>query len=161
MFEFLRCAPVDHPTLGLLTRSRGKWRGSIHLSGLPTAMLSVPGGRSGPDPVGLSLADELVSRWPDLREDLAEALYDHYLPYGEALESGEMPGDEASLPQLNKPDEVWRHVSDPAVAIRSIGGRHEILIGLQTGWDEEHTVGATIRDWSLVELSGSIGVFEL
>lgn len=161
MLEFLRASSVDHPHFGLLKRSRGKWRGSIRLDGLPTAMLSVPGGHSGPAPAGLSLAEELVTRWPDLRPEIAEALHDHYLPYRESFESGDMPGEEVSFPRLSEPDEVWQHVSDPAVAIRAIRGRYEVLIGLQTGWDEEHTVGATIRDWSLVELSGSIGAFEL
>lgn len=161
MFKFLRSSPVDHPHFGPLKRSRGKWRGSIRLSGLPTATLSVPGTRSDPDPAGLSLAEELVTRWPALRSDVAAALYDHYLPYGEAFESGDMPGEEGSFPRLSDPDEVWQQVREPAVAIRSIRGSYEVLIGLQTGWDEEHTVGATIRDWSMVELSGSIGAFEL
>ena len=131
------------------------------LAGLPIAALSVPGGRSGPDAAGLSLAEELVTRWPDLRQELALALYEHYPPYGEAFELGDMPGEDGSLPRLSDSDEVWQHVSDPAVSLRTIGGGYEFLIGLQTGWDEEHTVGATIRDWSLVELSGSIGGFEL
>ena len=44
-------------------------------------------------------------------------------------------------------DEVWRHLHKPAVAVRHTSTVYEIVLGLRVGWDLEHTVGATIRDW--------------
>lgn len=160
LFSFLHPPVVDYPPLGRLTRKRGRWRGQISLEGLPVAAFSSSGPRGGPDPAALALATALISHWPALQPAVAAALYDHYVPYREAVEASKLPRDDA-FPILHGQDEVWRHLHKPAVAVRHTSTVYEIVLGLRVGWDLEHTVGATIRDWSLVDFSGSIGPFEL
>jgi hypothetical protein len=156
-FSCFKRVVVDHPRLGRLIRRGSKWRGKVSLEGLSDADLRIPGSRSGPDASALLQAIELIARWPGLRPAIAMALYEHYLPYREAVDAGEMAIEEqASV--LEAPEEVWSHVYDPVVNSRPAG---DVVVAFRTRWDVEHTVGAIIRNWSVAEFSGSVGPFEL
>jgi len=47
-------------------------------------------------------------------------------------------------------------VTPVQVLVGSMGGPLGVEIGYATEWDVEHTLGAIIVDWRLVELNGSI-----
>ena len=86
IFDFLRAAePYEHPTLGTLRYSGGRWRGTIGTSG-----------------------------------------------------------------------DLWTHVTLSSVEIKPYRSINELQVALRTAWDDEHTLGALVRDAELVELNGSI-----
>lgn len=58
MFGLFRSAPFSDPALGELVRSRGLWRGTVHLDSRATP-IAVAGTRSAPDPVALAFVSVL------------------------------------------------------------------------------------------------------
>jgi len=131
-------------------RSRGYWRGVMTLDDHPEVPLLIVGGRGAPDEAGLAVARELPGRYPALRGAIAVALFEHYEPY---RDSGETNDDS---PHLANPDEVWPHTNPVQVIVAPVDGRPGAEIGYATAWDIEHTLGAVIVDWQLVELNGSV-----
>lgn len=119
----------DDPALGELVRSRGRWRREMEL-GYETVPLVLAGGRSGPDPGAVTIARGSVGQLLAWRALVEPALRDHRGgPFG------------------------WDEVRTAYVA----AGKDGIVEwGLHVGWDEEHTLGARIRDGELVELNGSV-----
>jgi hypothetical protein len=61
-----------------------------------------------------------------------------------------------ALPPLGDTEAVWRFVIPVHVLIAPVLGRLTVEIGLRADWDEEHTLGARLRDWRLIELNGSV-----
>ena len=60
MFSFLKATPHTDPSLGVLVRSRGHWRGTLALRHGQPVPLAIAGSRIAPDPDALALAPEQV-----------------------------------------------------------------------------------------------------
>lgn len=149
LLDFLKpVEPQTHPRLGSLRFGSGHWRGSIALADSKDVVLLVPGGRGGPDPAALGTAERVAEWWAGARGSVAKELYEHY--------SNGRDGGLAEIEGLASPDAVWRHVRITSVRIAPYKAPNEALVALHTEWDEEHTLGAHLRDGSLVELNGSI-----
>jgi hypothetical protein len=119
----------DDPALGELERRRGRWRRDMEL-GFETVPLVLAGGRSGPDPQAVAVARASVGRLPAWRELVGPALEEHRdAPF------------------------TW----DEVISAYVFAGKDGLVEwGLRVAWDEEHTLGARMRDGELVELNGSV-----
>ena len=132
----------------------GVWRGAIDL-GEVRVPLALPGTRTGPDPQALAIARAIPSRYPDWRILIEAAMFAHYAPYADAVAAGEL-SPEAGLPRLVRPEQVWSHSVVEFVAVIALDGELSVEIGYRVAWDEEHTLGARLRDGRLIELNGSV-----
>jgi len=83
-------------------------------------------------------------------------MFEHYSPYAEAVAAGELQTPDEGLPRITQPDEVWPHTSVEFVAIITLDRQLSVEIGYRVAWDEEHTLGARLRNGRLIELNGSI-----
>ena len=93
-------------------------------------------------------------RFPIFLSQIQDGLFQHYLPYKEAIEAGELP-DSHHL-QIASASDVWRHVKPAHVLIEPFKGQ-DVEVAFSTEWDIEHTVAATFSDWQFIELNGSVG----
>jgi hypothetical protein len=152
--DFFRSAPHADATLGTLTRRGGQWYGQIALGGV-SAPIALAGSKTAPSDRSLRLGRELMTRYDSLRPAIAGALFEHYGPYREALDAGELDEPEP-IPRLNGPTEVWPHVTLRRVRIEPLDGVETVELAYETAWDVEHTLGARFRDWTLIELNGSV-----
>ena len=86
--------------------------------------------------------------------EIQHGLYEHYLPYKEAVEEGiEM---RFLFPKMTDSAEAWSHVKPAHVLIEPLNGQWRVEIALTTDWDIEHTVAAIYSDWRFIELNGSV-----
>ena len=149
ILDFLRAPPPrQHPQLGSLQYSRGRWRGSIDLLGGARIPVSLPGPRGGPLPEGLRLAERAPDWWARVRPAVEKELYEHY--------TAGRDGGVADLPDIASSGDVWTHVTLSSVEIQPHRSLDELQVAIRAAWDDEHTLGALVRDASLVELNGSI-----
>jgi hypothetical protein len=155
MFGIFKSTPFTDAMFGELRRSGGVWRGAIDLGG-PSVPLALPGSRKAPDPQALEIARAIPSRYARWRGPIAAAMFEHYAPYAEAVATGELepPGDD--LPRVTQPDDVWPYTSIEYVAVITLDGELSVEIGYRVAWDEEHTLGARLRNGRLIELNGSV-----
>jgi hypothetical protein len=155
LFSLLRPRTVNDLVVGTLTRRHRNWRGRVSLGAHSNVPLLTTGGRTGTDGIALALAHELPSRYATLQPEIGRALFEHYQPYWQAFEAGKING---RIVQLTDAAEVWPHVTPVHVIVGpvSVFDRLSIEIGYSTQWDIEHTVGAIVADWHLVELNGSL-----
>jgi hypothetical protein len=130
---------VVDPHLGDLVRRRGMWRGQLVLGPGQPVPLAIPGDRHVPEPDALDLARSTPAAFAANRAAILEALAEHREPYLD--EAGPAPAPE--------PEPVY-------AAIVELDGGLTIELGYRTTWDEEHTLGARLRDGQLVELNGSV-----
>lgn len=151
MFGLFKSDPYTDPELGTFTRASGKWRGSITLPGIGPTPVALSGGRKRPDAGSLNLARLLPAQYGSLLPDIQRGLFEHYEPYRQAHETGDYRAGEP-FPRLNNDASLWQRVRLVGVTIDA----DEIEVAYETDWDEEHTVGARIRDGQLVEMNGSI-----
>ena len=156
IFDFLKAQPYRDPQLGILQRSRGYWRGLISLASHADVPLLLSGGRAGPDQAGAVLARELPDRFPALIPSIQEALFEHYLPYREAVEADEIEGPVDPCPRIAEPAGVWELAVPKRVVIAPLKGVPTIEIAYGVRWDTEHTLAARIQAWKLIEMCGSI-----
>jgi hypothetical protein len=156
MFGFLKSAPYADPQLGELRRARGAWRGQAKLDSAEPVPLVLSGSRKEPDSEALRIARTLARDMPTWRPPIAQALLDHYQPYAEAVAAGEEAPPVDGLPKIERPDDVWPHVAVQYVAVTPLDGALTVEIGYRAAWDEEHTLGARLRDGKLLELNGSV-----
>lgn len=156
MFGLFKSQPFRDTQLGEFVRSRGHWRGSLSLDANTAAPLVLGGDRSQPDPRALSLARDLPQLLQRLRPTIAQALYEHYQPYAEALAEGEAPPPTSGLPPIASPADVWPNVALLFASVTPLDGALTAEVGYSVAWDEEHTLGARIRDGELLELCGSV-----
>jgi hypothetical protein len=148
LLAFLRPPPQQHAELGPLQYTSGRWRGAIALEKGVRIPLFIPGSRAGPDPEGLAVAELASEWWTQARPDVERELYDHY-------SAGRDDQTDGTL-ELRDPGEVWEHAVPTSVAIKPFRSLNEIQVAMRVAWDEEHTLGAMIRDGRLVGLNGSI-----
>ena len=149
-----RSEPHEDPQLGEFNRSGRHWKGSIVLAPLGAFRLSLAGNRNTPHPHALQLSRELHGRFPALVSQIEHGLFEHYLPYKEAVEAGIETNDPS--PQIANAVEVWPHVKPAHVLIEPIKGQWRVEIAFTTDWDIEHTVAAIYSDWQFIELNGSV-----
>lgn len=155
MFGLFKSASFSDSTLGELVRSRGLWRGTIHLDSGSTP-LALAGTRTAPDPAALAFAREVPSQFSVWRRAIETALFEHYEPCAELLATGGTPATDESLPRIALPAEVWQHVSLEYICVAPLGGSLTTELGYTTAWDEEHTLGARFQGSTFVELCGSV-----
>jgi hypothetical protein len=154
MFGLFKSAPFSDPSLGELVRSRGLWRGTIHLdSGLTP--LALVGTRTAPDPVALAVA-RVPTQLIGWRRAIETALFEHYDPYAQSLASGQTPATNALLSSIAAPADVWPHVWLAYICVTPHGGSLTTELGYTTAWDEEHTLGARFQGSTFIELCGSV-----
>lgn len=151
-----RGAEIEHPVLGKLRYQSRTWRGHVELTGLPPAELWLPGDESGPTPAAAATAAELRTRWAPLQAKLTVELFEHYTPYRESEGADSATHDDGEFPLMHHSSEVWDHVHEPLVRVVMVGSTPEIRLALSTDWDVEHTLGFSIRDWTLRDFSGSV-----
>jgi hypothetical protein len=156
MFGLFKSAAFADAALGKFVRHRGYWVGKIDVPLHGTMELRLIGGRDSPDPGALALAHEFPTRYPSFRDEVQAALYDHYLPYAEALASGDLPERTEPFPRIPGPGEVWQYVYPSHVLIEPMEGVPTVEVAYRVEWDEEHTVGACFQDWKFLELCGSV-----
>ena len=155
---FTRNRTFYEPVLGHWVRRGGVWVASYELPGHAEEVeVEVCGSKTEPDPEALQLAIELPVQYVGLVEPIRAALFEHYEPYREAFELGDLPVDE--IPMLEGSDEVWPHVALEGVAIVAMEDGLMAEVRYETAWDIEHRVGARIYRrkgaWVLDELCGS------
>ena len=148
--NFLFPSPIHDEVLGTLQRTWSGWRGATDLQEGGPVPLLISGSRAGPSQAALNLARQLPERYSALKPAIAEALLEHAEPVRDD------PSNELALPPADDAEAVWRSVIPMHVRIEPIGGTLTVEIGLSAEWDEEHTLGARLRDWRLVELNGSV-----
>ena len=51
---------------------------------------------------------------------------------------------------------MWPHAHAEYVQVAPLDGALTIEIGYRVDWDEEHTLGARVREGRLIELNGSV-----
>lgn len=154
MFGLFKSEPFRDAQLGELRRSGGYWKGTIPLAPCGTFRLSLAGRREAPDSLALKLAKELPERFPALMPHIESGLFEHYLPYQEAVEAGEQTG--SPCPVIAGADAVWPHVKPAHVLIEPFRKEWRIEIAFTTDWDIEHTVAAIFHNWQFMELNGSV-----
>ncbi|SRR6266480_1872304 len=156
IFDFLKSEPYKDSALGAFERARGRWKGSIKLSADAVVPLLLSGGRGAPDEASLALARTLPEKYADLCKEIQTHLFQHYEPYKEAVDAGELEGAQ-SFAMVQGPGDVWPYTQLERVLIEPMNSVHTVEIAYRVAWDEEHTVGAWIRDWHVIELCGSVG----
>lgn len=155
MFGWFKSPLFSDALLGELRRTRGAWRGAIDLGGVRVSLV-IPGSRSAPDPSALELARAVPSAYPAWRGLIGAAMFEHLAPYAEAVAAGELEASEEGLPRVTRPEDVWPHTAVEFVAVITLDGEPAVEIGYRMAWDEEHTLGARLRNGRLIELNGSI-----
>ena len=144
------------PVLGPLVRTRGQWRGAVTLGQAQPTPLAVLGSSSEPDPAALIAARQLPTSLEGWRPAIAQALHEHLAPYREALSDEPPSAHRTALLAIERPDQVWAHVSLQAVAIIRLGGDVTAELAYAVAWDDDHVLGARFQAGRFVELCGSI-----
>jgi hypothetical protein len=159
MFGLFKTTWQDNQ-LGLLTRSGGYWRTNIEFDGHENILLCLAGTRGSPDHASLNLANQLPAQYEALAPQLQVSLFEHYLPYRQAIADGEIPEPPRSLPMVERAEGLWPHLSPVHVLIEGLRGSPRagptVEIALAVAWDEEHVLGARFQDWQPFELCGSV-----
>ncbi len=156
MFGFFNSQPFYDVTLGEFWRVRSSWRGMLTLSADIVIPLTLFGNRSGPDSQALSFAHNFPQDFQRLRPTTAQALFDHYAPYAEAVACAEALPPANGLPPIASPEDVWPYVSPLCVNIEPLGGVLLVELECDAVWDEEHTLGLRFVDGKFLELCGSV-----
>ncbi|MGH7397260.1 MAG: DUF6985 domain-containing protein [Candidatus Rokuibacteriota bacterium] len=155
ILDVLRPPVYRDPVAGNLVRRGRYWRGVVNLGSESGVPLLRVGPRAAPGETSLGLARELGHRYAALLPAIERALFEHYEPYSDAMESGERESVR-DVPRLSRPEQVWGHVSLVRALIEALGGVDTVEIAYRTEWDTEHTVGARFQGWALTELNGSV-----
>lgn len=137
---FRRAQPFDDAELGALMLTRRAWRGSLQLDGHGWIPLAVPGSRSGPDEAALGVARTIHGHYERCRAVIDAALLDHR---SATLQEHGSSGHDTAL----------RPVS---AAVISLDRLPTIQLAYRVDWDDDHVLGACLRDGEFVELNGSI-----
>jgi parvulin-like peptidyl-prolyl isomerase len=74
----------NDPALGGFERTHGAWHGLVDIDGLGRVVLTVSGDRKRPHEASLAMVRTAATQVAMLRNDIAQALFDHWEPYYEA-----------------------------------------------------------------------------
>lgn len=154
MFGLFSSRSHEDPVLGLLTHSRGHWRGAIDL-GEGLVPLILAGSGESPDPAALAEARALSSRYPRWQATLRSTLFAHYAPYAEAVAGGEPVATDGPFPTIAAEADVMAHASLAFVCIAPQQGRLVTELGYSVEWDAEHVVGLRHAGEHFLECCGS------
>jgi hypothetical protein len=154
VFDFFKAKEFVDAEYGKFSRSGGYWRSTIRLGGSDNIPLALAGNRVAPASAALAELRWLVPAFAGLEKTVAQALYEHYEPYCDALAAGELQLAE-SLPLLHTAAQALSFSSLSHVLIEPLGGQWTTELAYETRWDEEHTLGARFRNGQWLELCGS------
>lgn len=138
---FGRARSFDDPELGPMRRARGAWRGTIRLGSHGPIPLALPGSRSEPDAAALTLARSIPAEYDRCRAAIDNALVEH--------RSIGLDGDGPVSTQDAPPQPT-------SAAVIKFDRAWTIQLAYQVEWDDDHTLGACLRNGELIELNGSI-----
>lgn len=160
MFGLFKSKSINEPGLGLLTKSGKTWNGVISFGRYKNVELRLSGDGKAPDQTSIELALQVATQFANLEKQIAEALFEHYLPYQDASLRGELMEESEPFPEISVPDAVWPHVYPAYVLVAPLPGAPRpgpaVEIACGVDWDEEHTIGARIQGGRLIELCGSV-----
>jgi hypothetical protein len=156
MFGLFGGKPFIDQELGTFHRSSGYWKGVIRLPRQERVPLLISGNAIAPEAELLALVRDLPSKLSALTQPIQHGLFEHYEPYRDSWKRGEMAERKDSFPDIQSEAGIWQHVSVAHVLVESVERVVTIEIGYTVGWDEEHTVGAQIRNGELINLCGSV-----
>jgi hypothetical protein len=94
------------------------------------------------------MAERVADWWTRVLSAVESELYAHYNAGRDAGVS--------DLPDIAKPSDVRAHITLLSVEVRPYRSVEEFQVAIRTEWDDEHTLGALVRDATLVGLNGSI-----
>lgn len=154
--SFFKSPSFQDPVLGQLLRTRGQWRGAIALGGAAPTPLALFGTAREPDAAAIAAARQIPASMDAWRPAIERALHEHLAPYREAISDEPAPEQRTALMSIERPDQVWAHVSLQAAAIIKMSGGVTTELAYAVAWDDDHTLGARFQSGSLVELCGSI-----
>ena len=152
MLGFFESKPFRDQQVGTLERRHGRWIGSTVLPPHGQVELRVAGDRR-PDAASLLLAAAASAQFSAVRAELAAQLLEHYVPYQDAWQGNDL---EYRGVDLSVPQDVWVHVLVASIDVDARRVNSPIEFRLDVAWDQEHTLGASVRDGTLVELNGSV-----
>ena len=153
MLGFFESKPFRDQQVGTLERRHGKWIGSTTLPGHGQVELRVVGDRAAPDAASLRLAADASAQFSAVRAELAGQLLEHYVPYQDAWQGNDL---EYRGVELSVPEDVWAYVLVASIDVDARRVNSPIEFRVDVAWDQEHTLGAFVRDGTLVELNGSV-----
>jgi hypothetical protein len=117
--------------------------------------LIVGGTRKGPDSEALKSAANLERDLQSVEQQLKQALFEHYKPYAEAAQEGDLELEGGAFPRVNNGVEALGLAEVEAVLVVELDGALATEVCYRVPWDEEHTLGARFRGPQWVELCGS------
>ena len=160
MLGLFKTEPYHDEVLGDLKRSGRHWKGSLSLGLYGIVDLIVAGRRSGPDSASLALARELPERYEALRPAIQTSLFEHFEPGREAFEESALLRDIKPFPKIEGSEAIWQHVAIAFVRVEPLLTAGQMVdtveVAYRVEWDDEHTLGARIQEWRLMELCGSV-----
>jgi hypothetical protein len=156
MAGFFKSPSFDDAVLGRLERSRGLWRGTLAVGGVERAPLALFGSNREPDAAALATARQIAPSFNAWRPTIEQALFDHYAPYAEAASEEEASAPSAAMPAIERPNQVWAHVSLQSVAVTKLSGVVTTELVYVAAWDDDHMLGARFQSGNFVELCGSV-----
>lgn len=154
MFGLFTSRSHEDPVLGLLTHSRGYWRGAIDL-GEGLLPLILAGDSAAPDAAALAEAKALPARYPGWLPRLRAELFAHYQPSAEAVAAGAPVASDGPFPAIATADAVMPHASLAFACIAPQAGRLVTELGYSVTWDAEHVVGLRFAGDVFLEACGS------
>ena len=146
----------DDAVIGRLKRSGGVWRGTLEVGAIPSVPVKLFGSGREPDAAALAAARQISAMFDAWRPSIQQALFDHYTPYSEAIAAEDRAARGTEMPALEKPEQVWNHVTLQSVAVVKMGGIVTTELVYAAAWDDDHMLGARFQSGSLVELCGSV-----
>lgn len=160
MFGLFKKPLHQDPVLGTLQRASGSWKGTLKLTGGEEIAIRLAGGREAPDADCLALAHELAEKFPEIEPQISAGLFEHYEPYKEAFDDGQIAEGEEPFPLLANAEEILPHTAIDFIFIGPIQGSPGkgpiVELAYRVAWDEEHTVGVRFQDWQVFEVCGSV-----
>lgn len=155
MFGLFSARSHEDPVLGLLTHSRGHWRGAIDL-GEGLVPLILAGNEETPGPAVLATARALAARYPQWQDRLRAELLAHYRAGAAArAATGAPPAAGLRPAPPASDDEVLAQASLAFACIAPHGGRLLTELGFSVAWEAAHMVGARFADERFVAFCGS------
>ena len=117
--------------------------------------LAVAGTKVAPDANALAEAYRLPLSFPEWTQTIGQALFEHFEPYAEALETGEYPDPSESVRNIKSANDALSCAKLQFITIGPIGGQMMTELGYDTEWGEEHTLGIRYQGGKFFELCGS------
>ncbi len=159
MFGIFKKNSIQHPILGDIKYSFGKWVGkNAKLFETNSVEIRIPGNKQGPSSESINSLFELAEIYPSLKSEIANTLFnEHYIHGKAAFDAGEFEDAAEDFPDIESPNEIWENVSLVRVLVEPFGKKNQIEIAYQTEWDFEHTLGFIIEQNKIASFCGSVG----